>query len=148
MKHSRFMRKHALSFLFAALTITAAAVILPSCTSIEPVPVVLPEDITASEIIQLAQSAYDHGRVGQAISYYNELIERFGSADEGMAITGKYEIAHIYIKLKKYDLAKPLLQEVIDSYTMAPPGSLPAAYLKLAKKDMQKIPEDKNSEKK
>lgn len=96
---------------------------------------------TNLEIVQQAQNAYDRGNREQAIKYYELLIQRFGM-DTAIYIEGRYEIAHIYLKQKKYDKAKPIYQEIKEIYDSTAPGMLPGAYRKMVLKDLEKI-EDK-----
>lgn len=117
----------------------AFGILSVSCKS---TPVEVPYDASELEIIQLAQTAYDSGDQKLAVEYYSMLITRFGM-DTATYIEGRYEIAHIYVKQKKYDLAAPMLEEIIAIYESSAPGTLPGAYRKLALSDYQKIPEDK-----
>jgi Tfp pilus assembly protein PilF len=61
--------------------------------------------------------------------------------DTNTYIEAKYELAHLYMKRKKYEKARTALDEILDIYNNAPSGSLPAAYKKLAQIEMAKIPD-------
>lgn len=121
--------------LIAALTFTAF-----SCATTKQKE--LPADMTAREIIQQAQTAYDSGDSGLAEKYYQTLLQRYGT-DSAIYVEGRYEIAHLYFKQKKYREAAPMFQEIIDMYNNSTPGQLPGAYHKLAQNDLSKIPADK-----
>ncbi len=101
-------------------------------------------EATSREIIQKAQSAYDSGHPNQAISYYQILLQRYGM-DTATYIEGRYEIAHIYVKQKKYLQAKPILEEIIEIYNGVQPGVLPGSFKKLAVRDYEKITAKKDS---
>ena len=131
MKHSRFI----------ITTILASTLIFSSCSS---TPKEVPEDLTVQELIQDAQNAYENGKDKEAIYYYNLIIEKYGN-DSNAYVIAKYEIAHIYIKKHKYQLAEPILEEIITIYKNTSAGILPGAYYKLALSDYKKIPENKKT---
>ena len=56
-------------------------------------------------------------------------------------MTAKFELAHILVKEKKYEEAKPLLEEIIGFYTDDFSRILPPEYKKLAQIDLAKINE-------
>ena len=97
---------------------------------------------TNLEIVQQAQNAYDKGKKEQAIKCYEILIQRYGM-DTAIYIEGRYEIAHIYLKQKKYDKAEPIFLEIKEIYDSTAPGMLPGAYRKMVMKDLEKIQEKK-----
>lgn len=130
MKHT-FTKNIIRSLAMAALVCTAV-----SCTS---VPSEIPEELTAREIVQYAQTAYDDGNTKIAEKYYRALLERYGS-DMNYYIEAKFEIAHLYIKKKQYDQAEPLLREILDIYANSMPGQYPSSFKKLAELDYAKIP--------
>lgn len=121
------------------LTAVAAALLLISCASNQPEE--LPVEMTKLEIVQQAQTAYDKGKTELAIHYYETLLKRYGM-ETAVYVEGKYEIAHIYVKEKKYSEAYPLIMEIKEIYETALPGELPASYRKLAEIDLTKFPED------
>ena len=106
-------------------------------TRVEPSP-----EATDREIVQMAQTAYDHGKEEDALYYYNVLLQRFGM-NNAVYVEARFEIAHIYFKKKAYDKAVPIYEELLDLYNAAMPGQLPGAYHKLAANDYSKIPADK-----
>ena len=132
MKRSRF------TVLFIAATMA-----FYSCESIPKEPP--PSDMTDREIIQLAQSAYDKNYYNVAEYYYKILLQRYGNYTNDY-VEGRFELAHLYLKQKKYDKAVPMLQEIIDIYETSTPGSLPGEYIILAKSDLAKVPEKKMAE--
>ena len=112
--------------------------VLMTCASCVSSEVDVPEDATRLEIVQLAQTAFDSGFKKKALKYYEVLLQRYGT-DTATYIEGRYEIAHIYVKKRKYDLARPMLEEIVEIYASSQPGQLPGAYRKLAQKDLDKI---------
>lgn len=110
-----------------------------SCYS---VPKSVPENLSKEELVQLAQDAYDDGNEKASEFYYNTIIERFGD-DLGTRIAALFEIAHMKIKSKKWDDARPILEEII-AYFDAPDSALtlPQEYKKLAIIDWKKLPEN------
>ena len=52
----------------------------------------------------------------------------------------KYELAHLYIKTKRWEKAYDNLSEILELYDYAMAGTLPPAYKKLAQIEMDKIP--------
>ena len=134
MKHSRFIVKNISQF--AAILALSSSFFISCATKVEP----LSSEMTSREIVQKAQTAYDNGNIKAAEIYYRTLLSRF-SSDTAIQIEGTYEIAHIYIKQKKYDQAVPMLKQIIAVYDNVQPGTLPASYQKLAKNDLAKVPE-------
>lgn len=102
-------------------------------------------DLSDSEIIQLAQNAYDQNNTKLAEYYYKLLLQRYGNNPLDY-IEGRFELGHIAIKKKDYVHAVPMLQEIIDIYNNAPAGALPGAYRKLAENDLAKVPAEKLAE--
>lgn len=129
------MKKNIVITVIASLFITA----LVSCASNKVQE--LPVEMTKLEIVQQAQTAFDAGKADLAIHYYETLLKRYGM-ETAVYIEGNYEIAHIYIKQKKYDKAYPKLLEIKEIYANAMPGSLPGSYKKLTEIDLAKIPDE------
>ncbi|MCH5292014.1 MAG: hypothetical protein J1D88_09725 [Treponema sp.] len=129
--------------LFANIAICTAALagLFSACSSI---PESVPTDLTDREIVQRAQTAYDTGHIKAAQYYYDVLLKRYGM-NTAIYIEGRYELAHIAIKKKKYEQAVPILQEIIELYAASAPGSLPGEYRKLAELDLAKVPAEKLS---
>lgn|SRR5574344_515303 len=130
------MKKNVIKITMAAISIAASLFISVSCASNKSD---VPLDMTAREIVQKAQTAYDSGDTVLAEKYYNVLLARYGN-DTSVYIEGRFELAHIYVKQQKYKEAAPMLQDIIDIYNNSIPGQLPGAYKKLAEMDLQKIP--------
>ncbi len=114
--------------------------VFASCASTKNTLPQVSNDASAAEIVQLAQSATDKGDYDGAQSYYIMLLQRYG-IDNARYVEGRYEIAHLLIKQKKYAQALPMLDEVINMYSSNISG-LPRAYYKLAIIDRSKIPEN------
>ena len=104
------------------------------------VPKDIPSDLSAEELIQLAQSSYDDGNVKAAQAYYEAVIIRY-SSDMALVVEAEYEIAHMKIKEKKWQQAIPDLQRILSYYESDYSGILPQAYKKLAQLDLDKVPE-------
>ena len=134
MKQLSIKKTVLLSVVFAA---SLAAGFFSSCQSSNPE---VPENLTAREIIQKAQNAYNAGRKKQALYYYDTLIARYGM-NTITYIEGKYEIAHIYVKDKNWAKAVPLLNEIKGLYASSLPGSYPGEYLKMVENDLAKVPQ-------
>ena len=121
-----------------AAVLTAAGISFSACRTTE---LSVPVDASSREIVQMAQTAWDKNRPQDAEFYYTTLIQRYGM-DTTIYVEGTFELAHLYVKEKRYQEALPLLNEVVEIYRNLPPGSLPGAYRKLAEKDLEKIPEN------
>lgn len=122
------------------ITIAAflAVLSLNSCASVKPVP----EDLSAAQIIQMGQNAYESGDYANAANCYETVLDRYGTAAD-VFVEAKYELAHVYLKQKKYDKAYDIYTEILDMYDEAYAGDLPPAYKKLAKIGLSQIPENK-----
>ena len=125
------------AFFSAVMAVALSVSWLTSCQTSNPE---VPANLTAREIIQKAQNAYNAGREKQALYYYDTLIARYGM-NTTTYIEGKYEIAHIYVKAKKWDKALPVLNEIKNLYASSLPGSYPGEYLKMVQNDLAKVPE-------
>ena len=113
------------------------AAIFASCSS---VPKEIPEDLTAQELIQKGQSEFENGHYKASLMYYNAVTERFADTP-AVYLEASYEIGHLYMKQKDYEKAETVLQEILNIYANAQPGTLPGAYHKLAQLEMDKIKE-------
>lgn len=110
-----------------------------SCMSI-PKESEIPEDMTAADLTQRAQEAFDANNYRAAHVYYGIILKRF-SDDESACIAAEYEIAHLYIKKRKWKDAYNLLEKVLTRYEGASGMHLPADYYKLAKIDYARAAE-------
>ena len=135
------MKKNYIQIISITVALFASACFLSSCASQQKE---IPADMTALEIIQQAQNAYDSGNIKLAEHDYQVLLQRFGN-DTATYVEGRYEIAHIYLKQKKYYEASAMYQEIISIYENSIPGQLPGAYRKLAENDLATIPADKRA---
>ena len=119
----------------------AVATTAVSCRTVKDIP----EDLTAPQLLQKGQSCFDNADYKSAEVYYQTTIDRYGD-DTVTYIEAKYELAHLYIKTRRYDKAYDNLSEILELYDYAIAGSLPAAYKKLAQIEMDKIPSAKLEE--
>lgn len=121
-----------IAFMFAGLFI--------SCMSIKEIPL----EKTSAQIIQMGQDASTSGYYKSAIFCFNTAIDRYGT-DPNVFAEAKYELAHIFIKQKKYEEAYDIIMELQNIYDYYP-TVLPPAYKKLANIALAKIPNKKLSE--
>ena len=128
---------HIVKKILFVTTIFLAVIFVVSCASI---PKEIPLELTAKELNQKAQECTAVENYAGAEVYYKTLIQRFGM-DTSVLIPAEFELAHVYIKQKKYDKAKPVLERVL-SYYEVDTGSLPREYKKLAQIDLAKIPQE------
>ena len=122
--------------IFVALVLFVIIFVV-SCASI---PKDIPLELSAKELNQKAQECTAAENYAGAEVYYKTLIQRFGM-DTSVLVPAEFELAHVYIKQKKYDKAKPVLERVL-SYYEVDNGSLPREYKKLAQVDLNKIPQE------
>lgn len=116
------------AFIFAAAFV--------SCSSS---PKEIPMELTAQELIQKGQDAFESGRYKESLTYYLAITERYTDSLP-VYVEASYEIGHLYMKQKKYNLAEPIFQEILLIYERVTPGEIPSAYLKLAQLELKKIP--------
>lgn len=125
------MKKFLLLFLTFALV---------SCANI-PKAEEVPLDLSADEIIVLAQRETDKENYAGAMAYYEILATRFATDINTLNIA-EFEMAHIYIKQKKYQKAHTLLNGILARFEGQGSALLKPEYKKLAEIDLKKI-EDK-----
>ncbi len=130
--------KKALIISIFALTLSAAFI---ACTTIRPIP----EDLTAPQLLQEGQACLDNSDYKNAEAIFLATIDRYGDNTETY-IEAKYELAHLYIKTRDYYKAYIALDEILEIYSYAMVGDLPASYKKLAQIEMDKIPPAKLEE--
>ncbi len=111
-----------------------------SCMSIKEIPL----EKTSAQIIQMGQDASTSGYYKSAVFCFNTALDRYGN-DPSVFAEAKYELAHIYIKQKKYEAAYDIIMELQNIYDYYP-TVLPPAYKKLANIALAKIPDKKLSE--
>jgi len=101
-------------------------------------PVVIPDDLSAAELIQRAQEASDRNRYNISLQYYQTIIERFPT-DTDSICAAEYEIAFIHYKQKKYDIAKTEFTDLLDRYNTPDEELLPPQFKVLSQMIMKKI---------
>ena len=138
MKHSIIALKNILK---ASLPVLLMAVVAFPCTGFgKKSKKEVPQEASDREIIQMAQEAFNNNNFKLSEHYYTVLLQRYGNNTLDYII-GKFERAHIAVRMKDYDTAVPILREIIQIYDDAPTGELPASYRVLAQNDLKKIPE-------
>jgi outer membrane protein assembly factor BamD (BamD/ComL family) len=101
-------------------------------------PKVIPQTLSARELVQDAQEATDAYNYKAAVAYYTALGERFGS-DPLYKTTADYEISFIAFKQGHYAVAKEGLEALLARYSGPNGSSLPPRYAVLAKKVLESI---------
>lgn len=96
------------------------------------------ENLTPTELKQLAQNEFDKGFSRRAMAYYQILIDRYGT-DMSIRISGEYEIAHLNLRKKKWAQAEKMLKQIIERYESSGGAGLVPKYYVLAKNDYAKI---------
>jgi len=99
-------------FVKTLLVVALPCALLWACAS-SPAP--LPDGLPAAEIFQRAQDASEHGDYTTAIAYYGEVDNRYPD-DIEHAVWAQYEIAFLYHKSGKDDVALKLINELLDRY--------------------------------
>lgn len=128
------------SILLATSLLTFAPIFF-GCQS---VPENIPDDLDARQLIQLGQDNYDAHHYLAAKKYYNTVLERFGD-DPKHYIEAKYELGHLFLKQKNYQMAYFNFTEILEIYKSIPAG-LPASYKILCGIELAKIPKEKTAE--
>ncbi len=103
-------------------------------------PKVIPQGLSARELVQRAQEASDVYNYKAAIAYYEALNDRFG-ADPLYMTTSEYEIAFIAYKEGHYTAAKAAFEALLAQYSGPDGSTLPQRYSVLAKKVLESIAE-------
>jgi hypothetical protein len=120
------------------LLAVAAAALLASCAGAPPV---IPPEASAQEIVQRAQEAADRYAWEAAVTWYQALLDRFGT-DPAYLCAGEYEIALIRSKQGRWQESKDLLDRLLARYadpSLAP--ALPPRYKILALKVLPTVEE-------
>lgn len=136
MKDSRIYKKMILTIFSVFLVVTAVSTIT-SCKSSE---VVIEDNMTAAQLIQRGQDAFQNGDDELALKYYQAVIDR-EEVTPANYVEARYEIGHLYLKRNNFKAAQPIFEEILELYRNTMPGVLPGAYKVLAEKGMEKIPE-------
>lgn len=121
--------------IFIILSAVLSVFLFVSCGTTQEIP----EDLSSAQLMQQGQNAYSSGSYDLAERYYLETIARFGD-DTETYIEARYELGHLYIKTQKYRKAYINFNEVLQIYELAPSGTYPAAYKKLAQNGIASIP--------
>ena len=116
----------------------ASLVFFSGCKSV-PDPAKLAPEMTVIELSQKGQEALDSNNYKAANVYYQVIIDRYGT-DTGVLTAAEFEIAHIFLKKKNWEKAKPMLETIISRYETTGGASLPPEYLVLARNDLDRIP--------
>lgn len=132
----KIMAKSSFCNLCIFVCLAATLSLLLSCATL-PTDENISSNLTPIELNQKAQEEIDSGRLRHALEYYKIIIKRYGS-DSSVKTAAEYEIAHVYIKQKKWIEADTMLKAIIDRYEMAGGAGLAPKYLVLAKKDYAK----------
>lgn len=126
--------------LIICTALLAAITLITSCNTLKEIP----EDKTPAQIIQMGQNYAAANDYKSAELCYNTVIERYGNNAE-LFVEAKYELAHSYLKQRKYDKAYEIYSELLELYD-AYGTALPGAYKKLCQIGISKIPEKKLAE--
>jgi outer membrane protein assembly factor BamD (BamD/ComL family) len=94
-------------------------------------PAVIPEGLTAGELVQRAQEASDRNRYERAAEYYAAILTRFPE-DKAAVVGAEYEIAFIQYKQKKYLEAEKGFGSLLARYGEADGAALPQKYFILS----------------
>ncbi len=119
--------------LATVLVLTAAG-----CSSV-PDPATIPLDMSAAELSQKGQNAFDQSNYKASEVYYQLIIDRFPDSPD-LIVAAEFEIAHLRIRRKDWGDAKTRLDAIIARYETTGGAGLPPEYLVLAKNDLTKIP--------
>lgn len=119
----------------------ATALLVSACKS---VPLEIDPTMTAQELIQKGQDAYQNNKDKDALTYYQAVIDIYGDNAQNY-VEARYEIGHLYMKKKNYKAAQPIFEEILEIFRNSLPGTLPAAYNKLANIELAKIPNTKQA---
>ena len=126
-----------------AMAALAAALLSASCKSV-PAKEEIPEGLSIQELSLQGQNALDRNNYNAAVVYYEVILERFGN-NPRVVTAAEYEIAHIRVKQKHWNEAKPLLEGILARYEAAGGAGLPPEYLVLARNDLKRVLEATSS---
>lgn len=119
---------------FLSLLSVSAFVLLVSCATQSRT---LPEGLTAGEIFQRAQDAADRGDYALGITFYTACQERYPD-DKDHKVWAAYEIAFLYHKMGKNDMAATLIDALLTEYANQG-DSVPPAPLLLSQKLKERL---------
>jgi outer membrane protein assembly factor BamD (BamD/ComL family) len=114
--------------------------------SCQSTPEQIPEDLSASEMFQLAQEAVvERNDYETALVYYQTFLERYPE-DVQKGVEAEYEIAFIYYKREDYKTARSQLKALLAKYDREGAEILPAWPKALAEKVLAKIEAETSTE--
>ena len=122
-------------FKIAAYIVIAALTV--SCASRQ---VLIPEDLTAAELIQRAQEASDRNRYNVSFQYYEAVLERF-PFNTDYILAAEYEIALIHYKRRNYNSSRAGFNALLERYNTPDEALLPPQYKILAHIVLDRIDE-------
>ena len=131
-KHLAVILTLAVLALFCAITVSCASK-----------PVVIPDDLTAAEMVQRAQEASDRNRYNVSLQYYETILQRY-YYDMEYVCAAEYEIAFIHYKQKHYEQSKQGFNALLERYNTPDRELLPPQYYILARKILGTIAEIEN----
>lgn len=108
---------------------------ISSCATVKEIP----SDLTANQLIQLGQKAFEAKNYKASEQYFLATIQRFGT-NTNTYIEARYELGHLYITTKQYKKAYHIFKEILAMYEYS--YDLPGAYKKLSLIGLNKIPRD------
>ena len=108
---------------------------ISSCATVKEIP----SDLTANQLIQLGQNAFEAKNYKASEQYFLATIQRFGT-NTNTYIEARYELGHLYITTKQYKKAYHIFKEILAMYEYS--YDLPGAYKKLSLIGLNKIPSD------
>lgn len=97
------------------LFLISFALFLLCCKSTD---IVIPEDLTAAQLIQRGQDAAANDNYKEADLYYIATLDRYGS-DLKCYVEARYELAHSFTKQERFDEAKTMYTEIINIFEQA-----------------------------
>lgn len=107
-----------------------------SCSTVKEIP----SDLSAAQLLQLGQNAFESKNYKAAEKYFITTIQRFGTNTNNY-IEAQYELAHLYNTTKQYQKAYNIYNEILQMYDYS--FDLPGAYKKLCQIGLSKIPKEK-----
>jgi outer membrane protein assembly factor BamD (BamD/ComL family) len=134
------MKKSPVTLVLPICTVIIAAVLFAGACKSGPVP--LDEDMTPSEVFQLAQEAAIDKRDYETALHYYQQIDALFPTDEESKIIADYEIAFLHYKMGNMEEAKEGFEAILDRYLEEDAGSLPPWPPVLAEKLLVKIEEE------
>lgn len=100
----------------------------------------IPQNLSPQELIQRAQEASDANRFGEALQYYNALLER-NPDNLSLVVNAEYEIGFIHERRRNFDEARKWLNSVLARYEQPGGESLPPKFRVLARIVLERIDE-------